>query len=94
VDILIVEGKRARAIKLLRSASTLDPNRWETFLQLGRLLGQEGKWKESEKAVEQALDLGAPKAECYRELGGIYRQLTEEASRACEHQERKPEQVF
>lgn len=78
--IRIDRGERGAAIGLLRKAVALEPENGEIQLRLGRLLGEEGKWKEAEKAVEGARENGAPRAECERELCLIYGKLAEEAA--------------
>lgn len=77
-DLRVRKGDRGGAIALLKRAVKLDPGRGDIYLRLGRLLSENGKWKEAEKAFEQAREKGAPLAECDRELALIYARLAEE----------------
>lgn len=77
-DLRMQKGDRAGAVVLLRRASKLDPKRGDIHLLLGRLLSEEGKWKEAERAYEQARENGAPRGECDRELSIIYGRLARE----------------
>lgn len=80
VDIRLARSERGAAIGLLRKASDLAQQRGDISLLLGRLLREEGKLKDAEKALEQAGKNGAPAAECERELSIVYGRLSEEAA--------------
>jgi len=77
-DLRVRKGDRAGAVALLRRATVLDPRRGDIHFLMGRLLSEDGKWKEAEKAFELARQNGVPPAECDRELGIIYARLAEE----------------
>ena len=79
-DIMISQGERGRAVGLLQKAASLDPARGDINLLLGKLLLEEGKLKDAEKALELARKTGAPPAECDRELYIVYGKLREEAA--------------
>lgn len=78
-------GKPAEALGHLRKASNIEPRQPEPFFLLGCLLKDQGSWKEAEKAFEEALSLGAPKVDCYRELDTVYRNLAQEAGTAAQN---------
>jgi Flp pilus assembly protein TadD len=78
-NLLRRKGKPEAALQHLRKASKLEPRQPGTFYLLGCLLREQGAWKDAEKAIDEALALGAPKADCYRELDVIYRKLADEA---------------
>jgi len=78
--IMISRGERGRAVGLLQKAASLEPARGDINLLLGRLLREEGKLKDAEKALELARKTGAPLAECDRELSIVYGKLCEEAA--------------
>ncbi|MFZ2447870.1 MAG: tetratricopeptide repeat protein [Syntrophobacteraceae bacterium] len=79
-DLRIARGERDAAIGLLRRAVKVDPRRSDIHFLLGRLLREAGKWKEAEKAFDEAKDTGTPPAECDRELSFVYTKLAEEAA--------------
>jgi len=79
-DIRIAMGERAAAVELLQKAARLAPDRGDINLLLGRLLREEGKFKDAEKALEEARKTGASPVECDRELSMVYGKLCEEAS--------------
>ena len=79
-DIMISQGERGRAVGLLQKAAGLDPASGDINLLLGKLLLEEGKLKDAEKALELARKTGAPPAECDRELCIVYGKLREEAA--------------
>ena len=83
-ELLVEQGKRSQAISVLRKACDLDPERGETFLTLGRLLREEGTWKEARDVVEHARSKGTRPLECNAELRDIYQKLAEEAASACD----------
>ena len=78
-EIMISQGERGRAVGLLQKAASLDPARGDINLLLGKLLLEEGKLKDAEKALELARKTGAPSAECDRELSIVYGKLCEQA---------------
>jgi tetratricopeptide (TPR) repeat protein len=78
--IMISRGERGRAVGLLQKAASLEPARGDINLLLGKLLREEGKLKDAEKALELARKTGAPLAECDRELSTVYGKLCEEAA--------------
>jgi tetratricopeptide (TPR) repeat protein len=79
-DIRISMGERAAAAELLQKAARLAPDRGDIKLLLGRLLREEGKFKDAENALEEARKTGAPSVECDRELSIVYGKLCEEAA--------------
>lgn len=79
-NIMISQGDRGRAIRMLQKAASLDPARGDINLLLGTLLREEGRLKDAEKALELARKTGAPPAECDRELAIVYGKLSEEAA--------------
>jgi tetratricopeptide (TPR) repeat protein len=79
-EIMISQGERGRAVGLLQKAASLDPARGDINLLLGKLLMEEGKLKDAEKAFELARKTGASSAECDRELSIVYGKLCEEAA--------------
>ena len=79
-DIMISQGERGRAVCLLQKAASLDPARGDINLLLGKLLMEEGKLKDAERALDAAKKAGAPQAECDRELSIVYGKLSEEAA--------------
>jgi Tfp pilus assembly protein PilF len=81
-DLRISMGERAAAVLLLEKAASLAPDRGDIKLRLGRLLREEGKYKDAEKTLEEAIKAGAPRNECDRELSIVYGKLYEEASAA------------
>jgi tetratricopeptide (TPR) repeat protein len=81
--IMISRGERDRAVGLLQKAANLAPGRGDINLLLGKLLMEEGKLKDAEKALELARKTGAPSAECDRELSIVYGKLCEEAGAKC-----------
>ncbi len=78
--IMISQGERGRAVDLLQKAASLEPGRGDINLLLGKLLLEEGKLKDAEKALVLAGKTGAPSAECDRELSIVYGKLCEEAA--------------
>ncbi|MCE5334069.1 MAG: tetratricopeptide repeat protein [Desulfobacteraceae bacterium] len=79
-DIRISQGERGAAVGLLRKAVGLAPERGDLSLRLGRLLREEGRLKDAEKALERARKNGAVAAECDRELSIVYGKLAEESA--------------
>lgn len=79
-DIKLARGDIGGAAALFQKAAAIDPSRGDIQLTLGRLLREEGKFKESEKVLERARKAGAPQAECDRELSIVYGKLSEEAA--------------
>ncbi len=73
-------GDRDSAIGLLQRAVKIDSRRGDVHFRLGRLLSEQGRWKEAERAFEQAAKNGVPKADCDRELSVVYAKLAEEAA--------------
>lgn len=82
-DIRISRGEKAAAEGLLQKAASLDPANGDIQLHLGLLLLEEGKFKDAEKALEQAKLTGAPMTECDFELSIVYGKLCEEAAACC-----------
>ena len=78
--IMISLGERDRAVVLLQKAASLDPAGGDINLLLGKLLREEGRLKDAEKAFELARKTGAPSAECDRELSIVYGELCEETA--------------
>jgi tetratricopeptide (TPR) repeat protein len=79
-NIRVLQGNRGAAIALLRKAVEKDKHRGDIQLWLGRLLAEDGAWKEAEKALEKAKENGAPQGECDRELSIVYEKLSQEAA--------------
>jgi Tfp pilus assembly protein PilF len=79
-NIRISRGERGAAIALLRKAAEKDGHRGDIQLWLGRLLAEDGSWKEAEKALEKAKENGAPQVQCDLELSAVYEKLSHEAA--------------
>ena len=79
-DIYIARGDRKSAVELLQKAVGAAPSRGDLHLLMGRLLREEGMYKEAEKALELAGKTGAPAFECDSELSIVYGKLSEQAA--------------
>ncbi len=79
-NIMIALGDRDHAVVMLQKAASLAPARGDINFLLGKLLREEGRLKDAEKALEQARNTGAPPAECDRELSIVYGKLCEQAA--------------
>lgn len=81
-NLLRRQDKPVEALRHLRKASSMEPRQPDILFQLGCALKAQGAWKEAEEALQEALKLGAPEADCHRELSTIYRSLASELERS------------
>jgi tetratricopeptide (TPR) repeat protein len=85
-DLSVPLGKKDEAIRHLRRAADLGPSRGETFLALGTLLHEAGRWRAAMDAYERALHLGMDPALCHMVLSQLHERLAEEERVAYERE--------